>query len=134
MGLNLTFQISTGTITDDEGTVLTTQAFAGNDSRPGVNPGHLQGRNNPRLQAVHCIGPLPTGVYRCGSWGVYPKVGKMACPLTQIAGETYGRDGFFIHGPGEGDPANSSEGCIVVPHDDRLKVMGANPTTVTVTA
>ena len=85
-------------------------------------------------QAIHNIGPLPQGVYHCGPWGNYPKVGPNACPLTQISGETFGRSGFFIHGPGQTDPLNSSEGCIVVPHDDRIKLLGAQPATITVVA
>ena len=132
--MNLTFSQANGTITDDQGTVLTDSAFAGNDSRPDVNPSGIKGRNNPDAQEIHSIGPLPQGVYRCGAWSTYPKVGQMACPLTQISGETFGRSGFFIHGPGAADPANSSEGCIVVPHDDRVKVYGAKPDTITVTA
>lgn len=132
--MNLTFSQSAGTITDDQGTVLTHLAFAGNDSRPDVNPNHIHGFNNPGAQNVRCIGPLPQGVYRCGAWGTYPKVGQIACPLTQTSGETFGRSGFFIHGPGALDPLNSSEGCIVVPHDDRIKVMGAKPSTIAVTA
>ena len=131
--MNLTFSQSAGTIVKDDGTVVTSQAFAGNDSRPGVNPGHLQGRNNPRLQAVKCIGPLPQGVYRVGEWGTHSVVGQNSAPLTQIGGDSFGRGDFFIHGPGA-DYANSSEGCIVIPHDDRMRVIALNPTTITVVA
>ena len=83
---------------------------------------------------MRCIGPLPQGLYRVGPWGNHPPVGPNSAALTWIGGpNNYGRSGFFIHGPGADDPANSSEGCIVVPHDDRLRIMGLNPTTITVT-
>ena len=126
-----------GEITSDDGEVLSTSAFAGNNYRADTNPTHIPGRNNASMQAVHFIGPLPIGTYEIGKWDHYPKVGANAAPLTYIEGSgpsSYGRSGFFIHGPGENDPLNSSEGCICVPHDDRLKIMSLNPQTVTVTA
>lgn len=131
MAGNLNFHY-TGVIDTDDGTVLTTLAFAGNNSRPLVNPTRIQGMNNPDEQAVHFIGPLPVGLYRVGTWGTYPKIGEDSAPLTQIGGETYGRGGFFIHGPGTADPMNSSEGCIVVPFSDRIKIMAFQPDTITV--
>ena len=132
--MNLNFSQSTGIITQDNGVVVTTLAFAGNNYRADMNPTGIKGRNNPLIQDVHCIGPLPQGLYRVGTWGTYHPVGQNAAPLTQIGGNTYGRSGFFIHGPGANDPMNSSEGCICVPHDDRMKIIALNPTTVTVTA
>jgi hypothetical protein len=60
-------------------------------------------------------------------------VGANSAPLTQVEGETFGRNDFFIHGPGA-DPANSSEGCIVIPHDERMAVMGTGETQIQVTA
>ena len=132
--MNLNFSQSTGWITKDDSSVITKLAFAGNDSRPDTNPDHIQGRNNPQFQDLHGIGPLPQGLYRVSNWGTYPKVGSYAAPLTWIGGpNNFGRSGFFIHGPGE-DYNNSSEGCIVIPHDDRMKVIALNPTTITVTA
>lgn len=109
------------------------QGWAGNDSRPGVNPDHIHGFNNPDAQSIHCIGPLPQGTYTIGVWGDHPVVGANSAPLTQVEGETFGRNGFFIHGPGA-DPANSSEGCIVIPHDQRLVVQATAETQLQVTA
>ena len=140
--MNLTFKITTGTITTDEGEVITDQAFAGNDSRPGVNPDHLQGRNNPEMCSVHKIGPLPCAatpdaepcVYVFGAWGTVPGLGQNVSCLTQISGETYGRDGFFMHGESAEDPMNSSEGCVCVPHDPRVAIKNMVPDTLTVIA
>ena len=132
--MNLNFSQSSGIITQDNGVVVTVRAFAGNNYRPDHNPDGLKGRNNPLMQDVHFIGPLPQGLYRVGEWGDHPPVGQNSAPLTQIGGETYGRSAFFMHGPGGEDPENSSEGCIVIPHDDRLKVIALNPATITVTA
>ena len=82
------------------------------------------GKNNPKAQDQKCIGPLPQGLYVAGVWEDHPRLGKMVCPLTQIEGETFGRDSFFIHGPTK-DPlryGQESMGCIVVPFTSRLKV------------
>ena len=113
--------------------------------------GHGVGKNAPEHQMDHELGPLPQGVYAIGPWGDwstqnYPKhLGPLIASLTQVEGESYGRDGFFIHGPGGPDPLQSSKGCIEVYRidrehvamvtrgpGDRLKVVGpvvtANPT------
>ena len=132
--MNLNFQITTGTITQDDGTVITDQAFAGNDSRPVVNPDHIQGRNNPAHCDLHCIGPLPPGVYKFGTWGHHTGLGDHVSSLTQIDGETYGRSAFYMHGASSRDPLNSSEGCVVVPHGPRCAIEAMDPDTLTVTA
>ena len=131
--MNLNYSQSTGQMTKDDGTLVAT-GFAGNNSRPGVNPKHLQGMNNPDMQSVHCIGPLPQGTYTVGTWGLHHPVGPNSAPLTQTSGETFGRNAFFIHGPGDTDPMNSSEGCICIHMPDRQKVIDLNPDQITVTA
>jgi len=129
--MNLNYSQTSGQMTQDDGTLVAT-GFSGNNSRPGVNPTGIQGYNNPEMQSVHKIGPLPQGTYSVGKWGYHPELGNDSAPLTQTSGETYGRDGFYIHGPGE-DVANSSEGCIVIPHTERLAVEALNPDQITVT-
>lgn len=142
--MNLHFAISAGTITDDDGNVLTTQAFSGNDSRQPENPHHYHGHNNSgtvtlvdgtevQAQTLHKIGPLPCDVYRVAEFGHHNGLGEVVAELTATGqSPSFGRDEFFIHGPGE-DYANSSEGCVVVPHDARLKIASMRPTTLTVT-
>ena len=117
----LIFSQSTGIITLDGQQIA--KGFAGNDSRPGVNPDHVHGYNNPDAQAIHCIGPLPQGMYRIVEWqDEHPGLGPIVAILEQVDGETYGRDDFRIHGASATDPLNSSEGCIVLPHDQRVVV------------
>jgi hypothetical protein len=132
MSGNLNYSQTSGQITDDDGNLIAT-GFAGNDSRPIVNPNRIHGFNNPDAQNLHKIGPLPQGVYEVGSWGDHPPLGLFSATLTQISRESYGRDGFWIHGESSTDPLNSSEGCIVLGHSDRLAVMNLNPQTITVT-
>jgi hypothetical protein len=131
--MNLNYQITTGQLTDDDGNLVAT-GFSGNNSRPLVNPNQIQGMNNPDEVSVHKIGPLPPGTYDVGTWGTHTDLGPISATLTQTSGETYGRGEFYIHGPST-DPNqywNSSEGCICIPHDERLKVMNLNPDQITV--
>ncbi|MDR3684763.1 MAG: hypothetical protein P4L11_13630 [Geothrix sp.] len=133
--MNLNFSQSTGLITKDDGTSVA-HGWAGNDSNP-ENPQRIHGKLNPDKQALHKIGPLPQGVYSVGPWEEkHGHLGAMVAPLTQISGETFGRDAFYIHGP-DRDPATygqESLGCIVVPHAGRQAIKDLGPETVTVTA
>jgi hypothetical protein len=141
--MNINFAITVGTVTDDSGTALTTQAFSGNDTRKPENPHNYHGHNNSGTvklvdgsevpaQSLHKIGPMPCAVYRVGEFGHHNDLGDVVAELTQISSdENWGRNDFFIHGPGK-DYDNSSEGCLVIPHDARLKIAGLRPTTLTV--
>ena len=128
----LIYSQSTGRMTRDG--VEIARGFAGNNYRPKENPTGIKGRNNPDAQNLHCIGPLPQGLYRIGDWGVHPPLGPNSAPLTQVSGETFGRSGFFIHGPGGADPDNSSEGCICLLPMPRLVVSHSGETQLQVTA
>jgi hypothetical protein len=134
--MSITFKITTGTITNDEdSTVLTSSAYAGNDSRIPQNPNRIHGKNNPNMCSVHFIGPLPPGKYNIGSFENHPVVGENSAQLTQISGNTFGRSAFFIHGqeaPNGSNYLQESEGCIVVPHNDRLKIAALAPKILTV--
>ena len=112
--LTLTYSQSTGALVDaDKGVVA--QGWAGNG----------EGKNNPAMQEVHGVGPLPQGRWMLGHWEAFhPGLGPLVCRLTQVEGETYGRDGFFIHGASQVlDPAHGygqeSKGCLVLPRSQR---------------
>jgi len=88
-----------------------------------VNPDHIPGQNNPAMQAVRCIGPLPVGWYSMSEPFHHPKLGQITFQLTpDPENEMFGRDDFFMHGAGGDDPENSSEGCIIQAHDVRQAV------------
>ena len=65
-----------------------------------------------------------------GEWEEkHPGLGPMVAHLEQIEGETFGRNGFYFHGPSS-DAAHygqESMGCIVVPRSGREKVKQAAP-------
>lgn len=124
MSLTLTFQQSTGLITDEAGEVVA-HAWAG----------HGDGLNNPAMQEIHEVGPLPQGVYEVRPWeDNHPPLGPMVAHLVQIEGETFGRDAFYIHGPSSTHYMQESKGCIVVPHVMRQKVHDLAPDFIRVVA
>lgn len=91
--------------------------------------GNGEGKNNPAMQNVRCVGPLPQGLWIVGVWQDHPRLGHLVAPLTQIEGETFGRDSFFIHGPSKNKDhyGQESMGCIVVPIAGRIRVASALP-------
>ena len=141
MNLNLNYAIPDGAIIRDDGMLVVPagHAWAGHDV-----PGGVQGRNNPDAVQDVAVGPLPPGVYRVGEWAFTPEdsirlgypahLGLIIASLTQIDGDTFGRNGFFMHGPGGADPRESSKGCIEVEHSYRIQVAAMKPDTITVNA
>lgn len=76
--------------------------------------GFGQGRNNPTLQNVPDVGPLPRGVYTIGSAENGTQLGPDALPLMpDAANEMFGRSGFFVHGDSLSHPGCASHGCII---------------------
>lgn len=78
--------------------------------------GHLQGRNNPDLQAQHDVGPIPRG-----NWTILgPPVdttshGPFVLHLHPDPDTNcFGRDGFLIHGDSVVHPGMASLGCIIL--------------------
>lgn len=99
--------------------------------------GNHEGKNNPDMQQVRCVGPLPQGTYKVEPWiERHPHLGPFVAPLTQVAGETYGRGDFFIHGPSQNQAkyGQESEGCIVIPRSMRLHVRDLGPDFIEVKA
>lgn len=107
--LTLTYSQSTGALVDaDKGVVA--QGWSGCG----------EGKNNPAMQEVHSVGPLPRGLYDLGPWEPFhPGLGPLVCRLIQVEGETHGRDEFFIHGASMAHYGEESKGCIVLPRSQR---------------
>jgi hypothetical protein len=95
-------------------------AYAGWDDGDGlIEPG--EGRNDPSMQGVRSVGPLPVGRYSIGLPFTHPTAGPMTLRLEPLPGtDTLGRSGFLIHG----DNANrsASHGCIVAPLPVRREI------------
>lgn len=83
--------------------------------------GQGAGRNNPDMQNVHNIGPLPCGFYKILEPYHHPKLGVLTFNLEPFPeNEMFGRADFRIHGYAAVEP--SSEGCICQHKDARLRI------------
>lgn len=72
-----------------------------------------EGRNNPNLQCVQDIGPIPRGGYTIGPARDTPA--PLSLPLTPDASnDMCGRFGFLIHGDSRRFPGRASDGCIII--------------------
>ena len=86
--------------------------------------GHGAGLNNPAMEAVHGVGPIPAGGYRIGPPRVpVDHLGVVAMPLTPVAANlAHGRSAFFMHGDNARGDHSASDGCIIMPHAVRQGV------------
>jgi hypothetical protein len=114
--MSYTYEQSTGNMIDPAGSVVATGYAGGNC---GQNP---EGKNNPEMQGVKSIGPLPEGWYDLGEPVEHSHLGAYAIPLIpDPANDMLGRGDFYLHG--DTTPSgNASEGCIIMPRAIRESV------------
>lgn len=85
--------------------------------------GFEAGKNNPAMQDIPCVGPIPQGSYMIRGAINSPTHGPLAMPLVPAASnQMFGRSEFLIHGDSIEDPGNASRGCIILPHDVRVAI------------
>lgn len=88
--------------------------------------GHGDGVNNPSMENIRMVGPIPVGKYTIQPPSVHPQLGPIAMALEPDPANTmFGRAGFFMHGGHAADQHDSSEGCIIMGRDIRLAVSAA---------
>lgn len=84
--------------------------------------GANEGRNDPAMESVADLGPIPCDLYTIGRAFTHPEAGPFTLRLTPNdghAGNTE-RSGFLIHGDNLSHTA--SHGCIIVPRPFRLEM------------
>ena len=102
--------------------------------------GHGSCINDPFCAGVKSYGAVPQGVYEIGGQRRFTPEGSQkkipGLPLTALGGtNTFGRDGFYLHGGSDGDTLPSrtpqpidpgdltaSKGCVIVNRDERNKI------------
>jgi hypothetical protein len=105
------FSQTSGDFTDASGFVIA-QGYAGNG----------EGKNNPEMQNVHDVGPLPRGFYTMTELIDSPKTGPDTIVLVpDPENEMFGRADFRIHGDSIQEPGSASDGCIVQPRFARMR-------------
>lgn len=87
--------------------------------------GNNDGLNNPAMQDRRGIGPLPCGGYTIGALeAAHGHLGaNVAALIPDSDNEMFGRSEFFCHGRKSATDMDASEGCIVLDHDPRMKVL-----------
>jgi Protein of unknown function (DUF2778) len=91
------------------------------------------GRNNPQMQNVRMVGPIPQGAYLIGDLIDSAVHGPFALPLTpDPANEMFGRAGFLIHGDSIDHPGAASEGCIIMSRNVRESIRDSGDRHLTV--
>lgn len=85
--------------------------------------GNGDGLNNPDMQEVQGIGPIPQGLYAIQDPETHGRLGPVAMELLPSMGTVmFGRSGFFIHGDNAEMDHTASEGCIILGHDIRVQM------------
>lgn len=102
-----TYSQSSGHLTDGTGKLVAT----------GYS-GTKDGRNNPDMQNVQGVGPIPRGTYKIGPVRLSQRLGPVVMDLDPTpATNTFGRSLFRIHGDNSIDDA--SHGCVILPRPVR---------------
>lgn len=94
-----------------------------------------QGKNNPSMQDVPRIGPIPEGWFTIGEPMNTTTHGPYVLPLTpDKENEMFGRSGFLIHGDSKEHPGAASLGCIIQARNIREQVWASGDHRLQVTA
>lgn len=79
-----------------------------------------EGKNNPAMEDVHNVGPIPVGKYTIGSPHDTPTHGPYVLTLTPDPKNImFGRAGFLCHGDSKDKPGTASQGCMIMPRPAR---------------
>lgn len=81
------------------------------------------GKDNPAMQSVRDLGPIPQGVYAIGAPFDSIEHGPFAMRLApDAANKMFSRSGFLMHGDSREHPGCASRGCIILPRHARETV------------
>lgn len=95
-----------------------TTAHAGYSGAPG-------GVNNPTMEHLRNVGPIPRGRYLVGAPHRHPRLGPVAMTLWPHGHGAQGRSDFMIHGDNSRRDRSASRGCIVLDRDVRDLIANA---------
>jgi len=101
---------STGKITSESGSLF------------GIGySGHGEGKNNPAMENISNVGPLPKGKYSIGLPYNSEHTGPFTIPLYPFpSNEMFGRSDFKIHG--DDGHGTASLGCICTDRETRENI------------
>ena len=119
-----TYAQKTGELQQDSQKVATGYSGAG------------EGKNNPEMQSVPNVGPIPQGAWTiAGPPANTMEHGPYVLRLTPAENtDTFGRSGFLIHGDSKINPGCASHGCIILSRPVREQVWQSGDTDLEVVA
>ena len=86
--------------------------------------GHGAGLDNPDMEAVHNVGPIPAGTWRIDLEPLPPgHLGPVALALTPDGFDPHGRSLFRIHGDNAAMDHSASDGCIILSRPVRQAIV-----------
>ena len=96
--------------------------------------GFDNGKNNPSMQAVADLGPIPQGEWTIVGPPINtPTHGPFVLRLEPSNGTNlFGRSGFLMHGDSIESPGTASHGCIIMPRNIREQVWQSGDTALQV--
>jgi hypothetical protein len=96
--------------------------------------GFDNGKNNPSMQAVADLGPIPQGEWTIVGPPINaPAHGPFVLRLEPANGTNlFGRSGSLMHGDSIENPGTASHGCIIMPRNIREQVWQSGDTALQV--
>jgi hypothetical protein len=96
--------------------------------------GRGAGLNNPAMQAIPMVGPIPQGVWEIGEFfDDLSGKGPIVAHLTPMfESEAFGRSGFMIHGDNAEMNHTASEGCVILSRVLRQMIQSSQDRTLLV--
>jgi hypothetical protein len=104
----------------------TGKLFQNSTSGPAIDTGysgHGEGKNNPTMEAVKAVGPIPCGMWKITGVKDSANTGPFSILLEPVGHDAHGRTLFRMHGDSASDPGNASHGCIIMRRVTREYVM-----------
>lgn len=87
--------------------------------------GSPQGINNPTMEHIRNVGPIPRGRYLIGAPHSHKRLGPVVMTLFPHGHAAHGRSGFMIHGDNMNLNRTASQGCIILGRDYRQRIADA---------
>lgn len=84
--------------------------------------GFEEGKNNPKLEALKNVGPIPRGMWVITGLYNSDSVGPFALKLEPCGHNALMRDYFRMHGQSKSNWGRASKGCMIFPRSIRERV------------
>lgn len=95
--------------------------------------GFGEGLDNPAMEAVSNVGPIPRGHWRIARWDDHHgEKGPQVAVLEPVGHDAHGRSAFLIHGDNSALNHTASHGCIIAGRAIRDALRSSGETELTV--